>query len=103
MGELVLEGDERILWSRLRSQTLATALTQLLQSLLVAGLVMAVFTRTVTTHVGTSRNTTSGLTPGHHGSELRLVPKSGFGRRTHHAGGAGSTNCRPNSPTIWHS
>ena len=73
VGELVLEGDERILWSRLRSQTLATALTQLLQSLLVAGLVMTVFSRTVTTHVRHIAQHLSGLTPDTMGQELRLV------------------------------
>lgn len=72
VGELMLEGDERLLWDQLQAQTLATAFTQLLQSLLVAGLVMAVFSRTVTTHVRHIAQHLAALTPTTMGRELRL-------------------------------
>ncbi|MCV2351532.1 ATP-binding protein [Paucibacter sp. Y2R2-4] len=51
LGELLLIGDERELWASLRSSVQAIVLTQLLQSLLLAGFIMFLFSRAVTVHV----------------------------------------------------
>ncbi|WP_295856863.1 diguanylate cyclase [uncultured Xylophilus sp.] len=51
VGELVLEGDERTLWQTLRAEWGAIVLTQAVQSLLLASLVMLLFSRLVTVHV----------------------------------------------------
>ncbi len=51
VGTLTLYGEERALWSRLRIELMGIVVTQLTQSLLVAGLVMLVFNRLVTRHV----------------------------------------------------
>ena len=51
LGELLLMGDERELWASLRSSVQAIVLTQLLQSLLLAGFIMFLFSRAVTVHV----------------------------------------------------
>lgn len=51
VGELLLAGDERVLWTRLRDEAKGIVTTQLLQSLLLAGLIMLMFSRTVTAHV----------------------------------------------------
>lgn len=51
VGELQLAGDERVLWQRLRAALTSIVLVQLLQSVLLAGLIMAIFNRMVTVHV----------------------------------------------------
>lgn len=51
VGELQLVGDERVLWQRLREALSSIVLVQLLQSVLLAGLIMAIFNRMVTVHV----------------------------------------------------
>jgi diguanylate cyclase (GGDEF)-like protein len=51
VGELTLEGDERILWQRLRHEVTSIVVSQVIQSLLLAGLIMWIFNRTVTVHV----------------------------------------------------
>jgi diguanylate cyclase (GGDEF)-like protein len=51
VGELTLEGDERILWQRLRREVTSIVVSQIIQSLLLAGLIMWIFNRTVTVHV----------------------------------------------------
>jgi diguanylate cyclase (GGDEF)-like protein len=51
VGELVLAGDERMLWDQLRGELLAIVVAQALQSLLLASLVMLLFNRLVTVHV----------------------------------------------------
>jgi len=51
VGTLLLDGDERVLWLRLREDLLDIVLTQLVQSLLLAGFIMLMFTRSVTVHV----------------------------------------------------
>ena len=51
LGELSLYGDERVLWARLNGEIAAIVITQIIQSLLLAGLIMLLFTRTVTVHV----------------------------------------------------
>lgn len=51
VGELALEGDERLLWQRLQREVLSIVVTQIIQSLLLAGLIMWMFNRSVTVHV----------------------------------------------------
>ena len=51
VGELTLEGDERVLWARLRTEVAGIVVTQVIQSVLLAGLIMWLFNRTVTVHV----------------------------------------------------
>jgi len=51
VGELELAGDEDQLWRHLRNGLLGIFVTQALQSLLLASLVMALFHRLVTVHV----------------------------------------------------
>ncbi|PHV01731.1 hypothetical protein CSQ88_10345 [Iodobacter sp. BJB302] len=51
VGKLALLGDERVLWSRLRSEVVAIVITQIIQSLLLAGFIMLIFNRSVTVHV----------------------------------------------------
>ncbi len=51
VGELTLAGDERVLWGRLRSEISNIVIAQLLQSLLLAGLIMTLFNGSVTVHV----------------------------------------------------
>ncbi|AMC35552.1 sensor histidine kinase [Janthinobacterium sp. B9-8] len=51
VGKLVLSGDERVLWARLRSEVAAIIWTQGIQSLLLAGFIMLIFNRSVTVHV----------------------------------------------------
>ena len=51
VGRLSLEGDERVLWSRLRAELIEIVVAQVIQSLLLASLVMWMFNRSVTVHV----------------------------------------------------
>ncbi|AKJ29137.1 diguanylate cyclase [Caldimonas brevitalea] len=51
VGELTLEGDERVLLERLRDEVASIVITQLIQSVLLAGLIMWMFNRSVTVHV----------------------------------------------------
>ena len=51
VGELTLEGDERLLWQRLQGEVASIVVTQIIQSLLLAGLIMWMFNRSVTVHV----------------------------------------------------
>ncbi len=51
VGELILEGDERVLWQRLSGEVASIIVTQIIQSLLLAGLIMWMFNRSVTVHV----------------------------------------------------
>ena len=51
VGELQLAGDESVLWQRLRGALSSIVLVQLLQSVLLAALIMGVFNRMVTVHV----------------------------------------------------
>lgn len=72
VGELLLEGDERVLWARLRAEASAIVMTQLLQSLLLAGLIMLLFDRSVTVHVQHIARHLSRITPETLGTTLRL-------------------------------
>ena len=51
VGELTLGGDERVLWQRLQGEVANIIVTQVIQSLLLAGLIMWMFNRSVTVHV----------------------------------------------------
>lgn len=73
VGELTLAGDERVLWTRLRNEIKGIVLTQLLQSLLLAGLVMLMFSRTVTVHVQHIARHLGKLTPQTMDHTLRLA------------------------------
>jgi len=73
VGELKLDGDERVLWARLRGEIRTIVITQLLQSLLLAGLIMLMFSRTVTAHVRQIAHHLGQLTPDTMRQPLRLV------------------------------
>ncbi len=51
VGELTIEGDNNLLWERLWDEARSIVITQVIQSLLLAGLVMTMFNRLVTVHV----------------------------------------------------
>lgn len=72
VGELLLEGDDGVLWARLRGEVLGIVLTQLVQSLLLAALVMWVFNRTVTVHVRHIARHLGQITPATLDQPLRL-------------------------------
>lgn len=73
VGNLTLEGDERVLWARLHSEITSIVVTQLLQSLLLAGLIMLMFSHTVTVHVQHIARHLGQLTPDKMGQALRLA------------------------------
>jgi diguanylate cyclase (GGDEF)-like protein len=72
VGELTLEGDERVLWSRLRGELLGIVLTQVVQSVLLAGLIMWLFNVTVTVHVRRIARHLDEITPANLGHTLSL-------------------------------
>lgn len=72
VGELRVEGDERVLWQRLRGEAVAIVLTQLIQSVLLAGFVMLMVRRQVTVHVQRIARHLAGLTPDSLGQPLTL-------------------------------
>lgn len=51
VGELIIEGDEALLWRRLWKEVLSIVATQVVQSLALAGLIMTMFNQSVTKHV----------------------------------------------------
>jgi diguanylate cyclase (GGDEF)-like protein len=51
VGELNIVGDQRLLWTRLWKEVASIVITQVIQSLALAGLIMGMFNRTVTVHV----------------------------------------------------
>jgi diguanylate cyclase (GGDEF)-like protein len=51
VGELTIEGDAGLLWERLWGEVRGIFITQVIQSLLLAGLIMTMFNRLVTVHV----------------------------------------------------
>jgi diguanylate cyclase (GGDEF)-like protein len=63
IGELTLEGDESVLWQRLRGELVSIIVTQVIQSLLLAGLIMWMFNRSVTKHVEHIASHLGELTP----------------------------------------
>ena len=63
VGELTIEGDNHLLWERLWKEARSIVITQIIQSLLLAGLVMTMFNRLVTVHVVQIARHLSGLAP----------------------------------------
>jgi len=72
VGSFSLDGDARVLEARLRDEIVGIALTQVVQSLLLAGLVMWMFNRSVTVHVRHIAGHLARLTPQSLGEPLRL-------------------------------
>ena len=72
IGELALYGDENVLWQRLRSQLATIVVAQLLQSLMLAGLIMLMFNRMVTVHVRRIAAHLEAVRPGNLGTRLGL-------------------------------
>jgi diguanylate cyclase (GGDEF)-like protein len=72
VGEFALYGDERVLWARLRSEIMAIVVTQVTQSLLLASLIMLMFSRLVTVHVRRIARHMGQLTPDNLDHTLRL-------------------------------
>jgi diguanylate cyclase (GGDEF)-like protein len=72
VGELTLQGNERVLWERLLDEIISIVITQVIQSLLLAGLIMWMFNRTVTLHVRRIARHLTKLTPANLGRTLRL-------------------------------
>ncbi|MBU1489855.1 MAG: diguanylate cyclase [Gammaproteobacteria bacterium] len=87
VGELRLVGNESLLWRQLISDVTSIVFTQVLQSLLLAGLIMWTFNRSVTVHVRHIANHLSQLSPlnlhralqlqrsGRHQDELSLLER----------------------------
>jgi diguanylate cyclase (GGDEF)-like protein len=63
VGQLTIEGDNRLLWERLWGEARSIVITQVIQSLLLAGLVMTMFNRLVTVHVVHIARHLGGLAP----------------------------------------
>lgn len=63
VGELTIEGDESLLWKRLWKEVGIIMLTQIIQSLALAGLIMGMFNRSVTLHVRRIAQHLEQLTP----------------------------------------
>jgi len=72
IGDFTLQGDERLLWLRLRGELLEIVLTQVIQSVLLAGLIMWLFHRSVTVHVRRIARHLATLTPETLGRPLQL-------------------------------
>lgn len=79
VGELSLYGDERVLWQRLRAELTTIAITQLLQSLMLAALIMLMFNRLVTVHVQRIAGHLARLKPSNLGLTLGLHRRAGHG------------------------
>jgi diguanylate cyclase (GGDEF)-like protein len=72
VGELTIEGDEGLLWKRLWKEVAIIMLTQIIQSLALAGLIMGMFNRSVTLHVRRIARHLEHLTPLNLRTHLRL-------------------------------
>ncbi|MCG6539298.1 GGDEF domain-containing protein [Pseudomonas sp. KSR10] len=72
VGELKLEGNEGLLWERLIDEITNIVITQIIQSLLLAGLIMWMFNRSVTLHVRRIARHLTRLTPENLDQTLRL-------------------------------
>lgn len=72
VGELQLQGDERVLWQHLRSELSTIVIAQLLQSMVLAGLIMLMFNRMVTVHVQRIAAHLATVRPGNLGVALGL-------------------------------
>ena len=76
LGELTLAGDDQVLWTQLESELASIVVTQLIQSALLAGVIMAIFNRMVTVHVRRVANHLASLTPQTLATRLRLDRRS---------------------------
>ena len=72
VGELTIKGDADLLWARLWGEARSIVITQVIQSLLLAGLVMTMFNRLVTVHVVHIARHLGGLAPQSLGNHLKL-------------------------------
>jgi diguanylate cyclase (GGDEF)-like protein len=72
VGDFALYGDERVLWQRLGPEVVAIVATQVAQSLLLASLIMLMFSRLVTVHVQRIAQHVGQLTPANLGRRLVL-------------------------------
>jgi len=72
VGTFALDGDVRVLDARLHGEIAGIALTQVIQSLLLAGLVMWLFNRSVTVHVRHIAGHLARLSPQNLGEALQL-------------------------------
>ncbi|EPJ76873.1 diguanylate cyclase [Pseudomonas sp. CFII64] len=72
VGELTIEGDADLLWARLWGEARSIVITQVIQSLLLAGLIMTMFNRLVTVHVVHIARHLGGLAPQTLGNHLKL-------------------------------
>lgn len=72
VGELTIEGDANLLRERLWGEARGIVITQVIQSLLLAGLIMTMFNRLVTVHVVHIARHLGGLAPQSLGNHLRL-------------------------------
>lgn len=72
VGELSLYGSERVLWQRLRGDLATIVIAQLLQSLMLAGLIMLMFNRMVTVHVRRIAAHLAGVRPSNLDVRLQL-------------------------------
>ncbi|MCJ0975933.1 diguanylate cyclase [Pseudomonas sp. PS1] len=72
VGELTLEGHEGVLWERMLAEVTDIVITQVIQSLLLAGLIMWMFNRSVTLHVRRIARHLTALAPENLDQRLRL-------------------------------
>lgn len=73
IGELRLVGRESRLWAELINDVASILLAQVLQSLMIAGLIMWLFNRSVTVHVRQIARHLSQLSPTNLAQHLRLI------------------------------
>jgi diguanylate cyclase (GGDEF)-like protein len=79
VGELTIEGDESLLWRRLWKEVGVIMLTQIIQSLALAGLIMGMFNRSVTLHVRRIARHLEQLTPQNLHQHLSLERRNAAG------------------------
>jgi diguanylate cyclase (GGDEF)-like protein len=72
VGTLTIEGDANLLLERLWDEARSIVITQVIQSLLLAGLIMTMFNRLVTVHVVHIARHLGGLAPQTLGNHLKL-------------------------------
>lgn len=72
VGELTLVGNDDLLWQRMLAEVTDIVITKVIQSLLLAGLIMWMFNRTVTVHVRRIAHHLTRLTPENLDQPLRL-------------------------------
>ncbi|WP_238936548.1 hypothetical protein [Pseudomonas typographi] len=100
VGSLTLEGDPALLRRRLWREMVSILLTQLVQSLALAGLIMAMFNRLVTVHVKHIARHLGELGPDNLGQRLRLARPKRRNDELDLLEGA-STRCKRTWPSTW--